>query len=440
MSATIENAVNNANPASGSATEGERLRAAASLARRSGRVLLIAPQPFYQDRGTPIATQLVLAALTELGYEVDLLTYPLGASPKIEGVNYQRLPNLLGFDSIPVSFSWKKLFLDGLLALRLPFMARRGRYIYVHAIEEAAFLAVLLRPLHRSPVVYDMASSLPEQLALKRIFRATPVQKTFRAMERKLLNSVDCVIASAGLGGFVSTAAAATPVFEWRFPADSAPVTASEVCQWREEFGLAPGVPVVCYTGTFAAYQGIPQLLEAIPKVVASHPDACFLLVGAQDETEVSATLEAVPASLRGNIRVLPRQSREAVRRFMAVADVLVSPRMVGDNIPLKVFDFLAMEKPVVATRIAAHEAILSNNLAMMVEPSSEGIAEGVSSVLSDPSLANRLASSARAYAEQHLSWPGFVQLIDDIGQTASQRRLARRARAVTGAGPGRAR
>lgn len=399
------------------------------LTRRAGTVLLIAPQPFYQDRGTPIATQLALVALAELGYRVDLLTYPLGASPEIDGVRYLRLPNPLGFKSIPVSFSWKKVFLDGLLALQLPSMMRRNRYVYIHAIEEAAFLAVLLRSFHRAPVVYDMASSLPEQLALKPMFRVGPLQTTFRAMEKWLLQNVDCVIASAGLGGLVSQIAAETPVFEWRFPAQGSPVKADEIAQLRGELGLSTDTRVVCYTGTFAAYQGIPQLISGLSAVVARHPKVCFVLVGAQNEAEVRATLESVPEALRANVRILSRQPREAIGRFLAMADVLVSPRMVGDNIPLKVFDFLAMEKPLVATRIAAHEAVLDNELAMMVEPSMAGISGGINAVLSDALLADRLSRSARAYAEEHLSWPGFVKLVDDLGQAAIKNDRYRRRR-----------
>jgi glycosyltransferase involved in cell wall biosynthesis len=396
------------------------------IPQRQGLVLVVAPQPFYEDRGTPIATRLLLQALTELGYRAELLTYPVGTTPEIEGVRYTRLSNPLGFRTVPVSFSLKKLFLDGLLALRLPFMARRGRYIYVHAIEEAAFLAVMLRGRHRAPVVYDMASSLPEQLALKPLFRARPLQAIFRGMERRLLQNVDCVIASAGLGQFVTDTAAETPTFEWRFPADNMPVTPEALARLRRDLDLPSGARVVCYTGTFAAYQGIPQLMAAIPQVVARHPDAYFVLVGAQSEEEVRSSLAALPEPLRANTRILPRQPRSEIAGYMALADVLVSPRAVGDNIPLKVFEFLAMAKPVVATRIPAHEAILDDTLALMVAPSAAGIAAGISAVLSDSELARRLAASARAYADEHLSWAGFVRLIDDLGQAAIRRQASR--------------
>ena len=76
------------------------------------RVLLMAPQPFYEDRGTPIALRHVLRALVELGHEVDVLTFPVGRSLELPGVRYFRAPNPLRFRSIPVGFSLRKVFLD----------------------------------------------------------------------------------------------------------------------------------------------------------------------------------------------------------------------------------------------------------------------------------------------------------------------------------------
>lgn len=45
------------------------------------RVLVVAPQPFYEDRGTPIAVRELVTALAGLGFEVDLATFPVGATP-----------------------------------------------------------------------------------------------------------------------------------------------------------------------------------------------------------------------------------------------------------------------------------------------------------------------------------------------------------------------
>ena len=55
------------------------------------RILLLAPHPFYQERGTPIAVNLLLQALSGLGYQVDVLTYPEGSEVSYPGVTLHRI-------------------------------------------------------------------------------------------------------------------------------------------------------------------------------------------------------------------------------------------------------------------------------------------------------------------------------------------------------------
>ena len=61
-------------PASGERSGARRFSRSGDIASR--RILAVCAQPFYQDRGTPIALRQVLQAASELGYQVDLLTLP----------------------------------------------------------------------------------------------------------------------------------------------------------------------------------------------------------------------------------------------------------------------------------------------------------------------------------------------------------------------------
>ena len=148
------------------------------------RALLLEPQPFYTDRGTPIAVRQVLRALSELGWTVDVLTFPIGEPVDIPRVQLHRVGNPLRFSHVKVGFSPQKLLLDGLMAGDLASRLRRQRYDVIHAVEETGFLAAMLRGRDGPPIVYDMASSLPEQLAQKPVFRAAPLQRFFRGAER----------------------------------------------------------------------------------------------------------------------------------------------------------------------------------------------------------------------------------------------------------------
>jgi hypothetical protein len=143
---------------------------------RERRVLVVAPEPFYEDRGTPIAIRSVLDALSELNYQVDLLTYPVGQNVTIPGLRVIRTRNPFGFRHVPIGLSARKLLLDAVLVPAIWLQLRRQRYCCIHAVEEAAFPAVVFGRRRRVPVIYDMQSSLPEQMVKYRVLRSRPVQ------------------------------------------------------------------------------------------------------------------------------------------------------------------------------------------------------------------------------------------------------------------------
>jgi glycosyltransferase involved in cell wall biosynthesis len=389
------------------------------LPARSGRVLVVAPQPFYTDRGTPIAVLYVVRALSELGYTVDLLTFPLGREIAVPRVTVLRSANPIGARSLRVGFSLAKLALDLPLAWRLRRLIAANDYRCVHAVEEAALLAALLRGRRDLPLIYDMASSLPEQLAQKPLFRAGPLQALFRAAERFLLARAAFVVCSAGLGPHVRRLRPAAAMREWRFPAEPAAAGAGEVAALRRELDVPVGAPVVLYSGTFETYQGMAILTGSVGPALARRPDAVFVLVGARDAAHVEATLEAVGREHARSVRCLVRQPRERIGAFLGLADILVSPRSYGFNFPLKLFDYLASGKPIVATDVAAHRAVLDETLAELVEPTPEGLAGGILRLLDDPARAAAVRAGARAFARRELTWPSFVALIDRMYATA---------------------
>jgi glycosyltransferase involved in cell wall biosynthesis len=379
-------------------------------------VLVVAPQPFYEDRGTPIAVCQVIQALSQLAYDVDLLTFPVGRRLEIPRVRYFRVANPFRVRRVPIGLSLAKILLDAALVIEL---ARRlssnDGYTCIHAVEEAAFPAVLLGRRFRIPVIYDMQSSLPEQLASHLAFRNPWAQKILRRLEKWLLSRADSVVSSSGLAERARALAPTVKLREWQY-AGSLPAAAPEdAAELRAELGIPAERPVVLYCGTFEPYQGLPELLAAIPHVRAAVPEVVFVLVGA---SETGGTLvQRAHADLirEGALRVVKRQPRESIPRFLALADVLVSPRAWGDNLPLKVFDYLASGKPIVATDIPAHRAVLSEERAVLTGLWSPDLARGIVLLLRDRELAARLARAGKEYADEKLGWFAFVRSVGEI-------------------------
>lgn len=392
------------------------------------RVLVVAPQPFYQDRGTPIAVRQVLEGLSQLGYSVDLLTYPVGLDIQVPGVRLIRAANPFRIKHVPVGLSAKKILLDIPLTLALRARLSQGAYTCVHAVEEAAFPAVLLGRLYKLPVIYDMQSSLPEQLATHKGLRTTPIRYLLNWLETWLLRQADFVVCSTGLANRVRQVAPQTKLSEWHYPSVMVPAEKGDADRLRRRLAIPPGVPVVLYGGTFESYQGLTQLIKAIPLVRSQVPEATFVLVGAENGSGTAVRAQASALLESGALRIIDRQPRHEIPGYLGLADVLVSPRLYGGNLPLKVFDYLAAGRAIVATDIPTHRTVLNEERAVLVPPHANDLARGIVSLLRDPERAARLAHAGRRYAEQHLGWSGFVESLGDLYEDVHRHALARRA------------
>ena len=66
------------------------------------KILMLAPEPFFQPRGTPISVYFRLKALSDLGHAVTLVTYPLGENVPFPGLVIRRSPNLFRVRKIKI--------------------------------------------------------------------------------------------------------------------------------------------------------------------------------------------------------------------------------------------------------------------------------------------------------------------------------------------------
>jgi glycosyltransferase involved in cell wall biosynthesis len=379
---------------------------------RARRVLLVAPQPFYEDRGTCIAVRLVAEALGLLGYGTDLLTYPIGRTVDLPGTRVLRASNPFALRHVSIGFSPAKLLLDAGLVAALAARVRRLRYTAIHAVEEAAFPAVVLGRRLGIPVLYDMQSSLPDQMRRHWLFRSVAAQQLLRRCERWLLERADLVVCSSGLAMRVREIAPGAHVREWRFPSQPGGVSPDAVRDLRRALRIPDGARVALYSGTFEPYQGLAELVSALPTVVRRVPGAVLVLVGGNGATGAALSRQAATLGVGGSLRLVERQPRESVPGYLALADVLVSPRSYGENAPLKVFDYLAAGKPIVASNLACHSSVLGEDRAVLVPHTPDDLAHALTAVLEDPSLAARLGAGALRFAEEHLEPARFVRTL----------------------------
>ncbi|HEV8673641.1 MAG TPA: glycosyltransferase [Methylomirabilota bacterium] len=370
------------------------------------RILMVAPEPFFEPRGTALSVYHRLKALGELGHDVHLITYPIGQAVALPRVRIFRAPGLPFLRRVRVGPSWAKIPLDVLLFLRVLARLARERYDVIHTHEEASLLGALLRRLVGLRHIYDMHSSLPQQFENFAFTNSRVTIRVWTAMEGWAVKASDLVICICpSLTDVVKAIDPERPVLTIENPMlfEGQAVPDATVADLRRQWGLA-GRPVVLYTGTFEAYQGVDLLLRSVPRVRATTPDVRVVVVGG--EARQIAPMRALAAELGvADVVVFTGQRPLAeMPTYFELADILVSPRTAGTNTPLKIYSYLASGRPIVATRILAHTQVLSDEVAVLTAPTPDGVAAGINRLLADDALAATLAKQARAFAEARFS------------------------------------
>jgi glycosyltransferase involved in cell wall biosynthesis len=384
------------------------------------KVLMLAPEPFFQPRGTPISVHFRIKALSDLGHQTDLITYPLGQDIPFPGFRIRRIPNILGLKSIKIGPSLPKIPLDGLMALSAFGALARGGYDLVYSHEEAAFFGIVLARLFGKPHLYDMHSSLPQQLTNFQFSTSPLLKSVFTGLEDAVLKSSGSVIVICrDLYDYVAgKGCAEKAVFLENFmdfnDFEEYPASPETIAAIRR--ATAPGgEKIILYAGNFEPYQGIPLLIEALAKVRGK---AVLLIVGGSKAEHEAAEVRARALGAGGRIRYVEKVPPRDVPRYVSAADVLVSPRVSGTNTPLKIYSFLKSGKPFVATRLYTHTQVLTDDMVVLAEPTPQGLAEGLDFALSADE-ARRRAQASKNRADAEYVYPRYLEKITAALQKA---------------------
>jgi glycosyltransferase involved in cell wall biosynthesis len=184
---------------------------------------------------------------------------------------------------------------------------------------------------------------------------------------------------------------------------------AGEGARIRTEFGLNDSTPLVVYTGTFEAYQGLDLLFEAAARVNAERQDVRFLLAGGHPEQVAKARDLARRAGVEAVTIFAGERPAEEIPLFLDAADVLVSPRSTGTNTPLKIYQYLRAGRPIVATRLLTHTQVLDDTVSILTDPTPTGMAAGIVRALADPAAARELGRRAHELAETKYSYEAYL-------------------------------
>jgi len=379
---------------------------------------MIAPQPFFEPRGTPFSEFHRIRALVALGHEVDLVTYPFGQPVAMSGLRVFRSLRPPFVRRVNVGPSLAKVPLDILLTFTAGRRALSQRYDAVHSHEEGGVIGAALAFVMRVPHLYDMHSSLPQQLSNFAFSGSRMLRSIFRAMERFMIRrSRVVVVICPSLEDTVRAIepGAKTVLIENAPGSSEDHATAEQAAQVRDHIvtvasGFGRTTPMVLYTGTFEAYQGLDLLFASMAIVKRSRPDARLVLAGGRPDQIAGAREQARVAGSDDVTIFAGERPASEIPAYLLAADVLVSPRSRGTNTPLKIYQYLRSGKPIVATRLLTHTQVLSDDTSVLTAATPEDFAHGIVSALTDCDGAARLGVNAKRLAETKYSYEAYLE------------------------------
>jgi glycosyltransferase involved in cell wall biosynthesis len=382
------------------------------------KILMLAPTPYFADRGCHVRIYEEARALRKQGHDVRIITYHLGRDmPGIPTIRTLRIPWYSRLEAGP---SLHKLYLDVLMFFKAAMYIPDFRPDLIHAhLHEGAFIGYFLKKLSGIPLLLDYQGSLTGECIDHGFFRAKSlIAGIFSNIERMINGFADRIITS-------STAGAINLVNKWGVPQkDVTPlidaVDTDIFCPapqhpGREAIGIPPNTFVVAYLGILSRYQGTDLLLDSIELLKQGGIKAYFLIMGFPDERYRA---EAQARGLSDMIHFTGRLDYKDAPLMLSAADIAVTPKLSPTEANGKIFNYMACGLPVVAFETQVNREVLGDTGCYANYGDAADLAAKIADLASDGETRQHISELVRIRAVRDHSWHSRGKLLSEVYQT----------------------
>lgn len=361
--------------------------------------------PLFSGKGAAVHVRDFAQAAHRVGHHVRVFTSVVGEAQAHWSLPFDRIPERLGpaDDSAEARGLGRNLGLSATLARRHQQRAFDLIYERYSLWSHSALGFARRRAL---PYVLEVNSPLVvEQSTYRQLTR----RETARRIERYLFAAASRVVAvSAEVAAYVcdnggdsSRVLVALNGVDLSLYQDMPPIGAPD-----QRF-------TVGFLGSLKAWHGLEVLLDALARLVAVDRRYHLRVIG--DGPERAPLLAGIDRrGLGQHVTLVGQVAREQVPEHLRDLDVTVAPYPRLDGFyfsPLKIFEYMAAGRPIVASRIGQIESVLCDGeTALLVEPgNAAALAASIASLRGQPALAARLGAAARARAFSRHGWEHTV-------------------------------
>lgn len=399
------------------------------------RVLHVLDHSLPLHSGYTFRTRAILKAQQAQGIEVRAITGqrhrlpdgPLaaddGAPEQIDGLEFHRTPGEA--EGIVGLREWREVVA---LASRIEAVARAWRPDVLHAHSPALCGLAAVRAGRRLgiPVVYEIRAFWEDAAVGNGTGReGSPRYWLTRQLENRVVAGADAVVTICR-GLLEDLAARGVARDRLSIMPNGVDLTVFGQAQPRdpalaEALGLGDG-PVIGFLGSFYPYEGLDDLIAAMPAIVAAVPGARLLLVGGGPAGD-ALRAQAEASSVADAIRFVGRVPHAEVHRYYALADVVCYPRKamrLTDLVtPLKPLEAMAQGKLVAASDVGGHRELIEDGVTGTLFPADDpaGLAQAMIALLRDRGAWPERRAVARRFVEREHDWAGNVRRYQAVYQ-----------------------
>jgi len=368
--------------------------------------------PVFGSKGCSIHVQEVLRALAGRGAEIELFATNCAGEPP-PGLGTVRLHPLPPAPKGDLASREQKC-LQANEPLRTT-LEREGPFSFIYERHSLwSFAAMEYARASGTPGLLEVNAPLVDEQAEHRglVDRAGAE----RATERALSAATVLVAVSDEVAEYLASSATArgkvhvvpNGVNPERFPPDLKP-----------SLPAAPGTFTVGFAGSMKPWHGLGTLLEAFAQLHERNPESRLLLVGDGAGREPLAA-EASSRGLGAAVHFTGAVAPGDVPGLLASMDVGVAPYPNSANFyfsPLKVYEYMAAARPVVASRVGQLEKLIEPEVTGLLVPPGDvtALTAGLERIQREPELGLQLGQAARAKVLRNHTWDGAVRRILEL-------------------------
>lgn len=371
------------------------------------QILMIAPTPFFADRGCHVRIYEEARTLQKLGCKVVICTYHNGRD--IPGLDIRRIKNIPWYRKLEAGPSFHMVYLDLLLFFKSLWVALKIKPNIIHGhLHEGAFIGFFVAKMVRKPLLFDCQGSLTGEMKAHKFLKGNRLFYWFMHLIEKRIDNMAKAVGTSSMAVareleelFNIPKERVFPIFDGVDPDEFRP--GLDVADLRAMLNLPRDKKIVVYLGLLNEYQGVDYLLGAIRLVLDQIQDVHFLVMGYPNVEEYRRMADEL--GVAENITFTGRVDYREAPRYLSLGDIAVAPKISETEANGKIYNYMACGLPTIAFDIPPSREILGD-LGVYAKPKDyHSLANSMVKLLQDERLMEELSKKVRHKAAEDYSW-----------------------------------